>query len=101
MIIRKASLCLRFYVKHGWSRAAVAALGVPIRYVIPRSFDSGLDTLWEMQALDYHPSGWQVEGYLDFPTADYFAVYDPRVADLLDEAQLEVHHELVSLRCSS
>ena len=89
MIIREASLCLRFYTADGWTRSDVVELlyvmnksNSPIyHYVCPRWFSNN-DKDAKYRGFLYE-DGWE---HLD---CDYYAVYHSGVS--FDEEKLKQH----------
>ena len=88
MIIREASLCLRFYTSDGWTRSCVSILLkpvpkgiIPIHVVCPRWFDN--------QDKDGLYSGFLYQTNLQHLDCDYYAVYHGGVE--LDEEKLKQH----------
>lgn len=88
MIIREASLCLRFYTADGWTRYRVVELlekvpnrVIPCHVVCPRWFDDGTqDRLYV--GYEYKTSTQHID-------CDYYAVYHPCVS--FDEEKLKQH----------
>lgn len=88
MIIREASLCIRFYTADGWTRYNVTELlenvpkgVVPCHVVCPRWFDDKTqDSLY---------SGFLYQTNLQHLDCDYYAVYHGGVE--FDEEKLKQH----------
>lgn len=89
MIIREASLCLRFYTSDGWTRSDVAAmltkhstnLTPTHYYVCPRWFDNA--------DCDRKYSGFMYSDNWEHNNCDYYAVYSEAVQ--FDEEKLKQH----------
>ena len=87
MIIREASLCLRFYTSDGWTRCDVVSLlkwvpedTDPVYVVCPRWFDDAKDTVYR---------GWEYRTSEQHLDCDYYAVYHSGVS--FDEEKLKQH----------
>lgn len=88
MIIRQASLTLRYYTADGWTRQAVAdLLGVPdpLRYVIPRYWSRDIVMCQRDQT---------TEDREPHPEADYYAVYAMQVEPTIGDPRLAEHEVL-------
>lgn len=88
MIIREASLCLRFYTSDGWTRSDVVSLLKwvpedidPVYVVCPRWFDN------KDKDGKYH--GYLYKDCWQHLDCDYYAVYHPDVS--FDEEKLKQH----------
>jgi hypothetical protein len=98
MIIREASLCLRFYTADGWTRSDVAELlkpiptdmigyciKIPMFFVCPRWFDD--------KEKDGRYGGYQYATFEQHLDCAYYAVYivDVRSETQFDEEKLKQH----------
>lgn len=88
MIIREASLCLRFYTADGWTRSDVVELlenvpkgVVPVHIVCPRWFDN--------HEKDREYGGYEYKTSTQHLDCDYYAVYHSGVS--FDEEKLKQH----------
>lgn len=88
MIIREASLCLRFYTADGWTRYNVTELlekvpkrVVPCHVVCPRWFDN--------HKKDGEYGDYLYRTSIQHLDCDYYAVYHPDVS--FDEEKLKQH----------
>jgi hypothetical protein len=88
MIIREASLCLRFYTADGWKRYDVAELlenvpkgVVPVHIICPRWFDN--------HEKDKEYGGYEYKTSTQHLDCDYYTVYHPDVS--FDEEKLKQH----------